>query len=235
MIILIFLFISNLVKCEQMPFGIGESFNYNVFFSGLQAGHGELSVIKLDTVQNLPSYHVRFSTWTTGFTNKIYPINDIIDLWLDTNTLKTLRVDKNIQEGNYKKNSKSFFNHDDGLVIIDGDSISVPKGIISPYSLFYSLRNKIIPELNGTNFKIIDGKKVTELKLIIESQQNVIIPGGNFLCNKVTPVRNDKKKFKNKGELSIWFSEKMPEQIPVKIWIKLNYGSLKMELDNWVN
>ena len=45
--------------------------------------------------------------------------------------------------------------------------------------------------------------QVTELKLIVESQQNVIIPGGNFLCNKVSPVRNDKKEFKNKGEISI--------------------------------
>ena len=121
-----------------MPFGIGESLNYNVYFSGLPAGYGELSVIKIDTVQNLPSYHVRFSTWTTGFTNKIYPIKDQIDIWLDKNTLKTLRVDKNIREGNYKKNSKSFFNHNDELVIVDGDSISAPKGILSPYSLFYS-------------------------------------------------------------------------------------------------
>ena len=41
--------------------------------------------------------------------------------------------------------------------------------------------------------------------------------------------------FKNKGKISIWFSDENPAQIPVKIWLKLKYGALVLELADRIN
>ena len=51
MIILISLFFFNFTQAQSIPFKINETLTYKAFFSGLPAGKGELTVIKLDTIQ----------------------------------------------------------------------------------------------------------------------------------------------------------------------------------------
>ena len=233
--ILIFLFSFSFIVAQSMPFRLHETLTYKAFFSGVPAGLGELTVIKLDTIQDLPTYHVRFKAWTTGFSDKLFSINDKIDIWLDTKSLETIKVEKKIQEGNYKKNSMSLFYHNDELIVVDGDTFSIPRGSQSPYSLFYSLRKESIPDLHDSKLNMVAGGKITQLKFLISSKQKVTVPHGNYVCNRVTPIRTDKKKFKNKGEISIWFSDEKPAQIPVKIWIKLKFGALILELVDHVN
>jgi hypothetical protein len=233
--ILIFLFSFGFIIAQSMPFRVHETLTYKAFFSGVPAGLGELTVIKLDTIQDLPSYHVRFKAWTTGFSDKLFSINDKIDIWLDAKSLETIKVENRIQEGNYKKNSMSLFYHNDELVVIDGDTLSIPQGSQSPYSLLYSLRQESIPDLHDSKLLTVAGGKITQLKFLTSSKQKVTVPYGDFVCNRVTPIRTDKKQFKNKGEISIWFSEEKPAQIPVKIWIKLKFGTLILELVNRIN
>ncbi len=233
--ILFFLFSFCFINAQSTPFRINEILTYKAFFSGIPAGKGELTVIELDTIQNLPAYHVRFKAWTTGFTDKLFSIDDKIDVWLDIKSLETLKVEKRIREGNYKKNSISLFNHDEGWVIVDGDTLPIPAGSQSPYSLFYSLRQKTIPDLHGSLLSTVAGKKTTELKVLAYSHQKITVPFGDYVCNQITPIRTDKKEFKNKGKISIWFSDEKPAQIPVKIWLKLKYGALVLELADRIN
>ena len=54
------------------------------------------------------------------------------------------------------------------------------------------------------------------------------------MCTEVSPVRKDNKKFKNKAELAIMFSNDK-DQYPVKIRIKLKFGYLVLELDQILN
>ena len=230
MIILISLFFLNFAQAQPVPFKINEKLTYKAFFSGVPAGKGELTVIKLDTIQGIPAYHVCFKAWTTGFTDKLFSINDKIDVWLDVKSMNTLKVEKRIQEGDYKKKSTSLFYHDNGYATVDGDTISIPKGSQSPYSLFYSLRKESIPNLNGIILSTLSGKKLTELEFLVSPQKNMSVPFGIYNCNEIMPARTDRKQFKNKGKISIWFSDQKPEQIPVKIWLKLKYGSLVLEL-----
>ena len=68
------------------------------------------------------------------------------------------------------------------------------------------------------------------LKLIVKENQKVIVPAGSFICTEVSPAREDNKKFKNKAELAIMFSNDK-DQYPVKIRIKLKFGYLVLELD----
>ena len=92
--ILFFLFSFCFINAQSAPFKIDEVLTYRAFFSGIPAGKGELTVIELDTIQNSPAYHVRFKAWTTGFTDKLFSIDDKIDVWLDIISLETLKVEK---------------------------------------------------------------------------------------------------------------------------------------------
>ena len=80
----------------------------------------------------------------------------------------------------------------------------------------------------------IQGKRVTPLNILIEEDIEIIVPAGKFVCTKVIPVKSNKKKFKNKSQMSILFSND-DNQYPVKIWLTMKYGSLVLELDSIIN
>ena len=94
-------------------------------------------------------------------------------------------------------------------------------------SVFYlSLDKKIFP--------IIDGKKIENLTFSFVPNQRTNVPFGSFISNKLEPSHTQGKKFKNKGEMSIWFSDNSV-QIPIKILLRLKYGSLELRLKDYTN
>ena len=218
----------------NVPFKVGESLNYKASFSGIDAATGRLEVLGIETINSVSTYHVRFSANTHGFANYLFPIRDVIDLWLDENSLAPIRVKKNISEGKYKKKSVSNLSQSQGFAIVRNDTISMGMGTHSPYSLFYFFRNKNLSKIDGEIFSTIDGKKITPLKMKVTEGINIGVPVGNFNCTEVTPMRIDKKKFKNEATMSIWFSNDK-HRYPVKIWLKMKFGAFVLKLDEITN
>ena len=232
---LIILILSFSYLCgTNVPFKVGESLKYNAAFSGIDAATGRLEVLGIETINNVSTYHVRFSANTHGVANFLFPIRDVIDLWLDKNSLAPIRVKKNISEGKYKKRSESNLSQNQGFAIVRNDTISIEKGTHSPYSLFYFFRNKNLLKIDGKIFSTIEGKKITPLKMKVTEDINIGVPVGDFNCTKVTPIRIDKKEFKNDATMSIWFSNDK-HRYPVKIWLKMKFGAFVLKLDEITN
>ena len=231
----IFLTLSFSFLCgTNVPFKVGESLNYKASFSGIDAATGRLEVLGIETINNVSTYHVRFSANTHGFANFLFPIRDVIDLWLDENSLVPIRVKKNISEGKYEKKSESDLSQNQGFAIVRNDTISMGMGTHSPYSLFYFFRNKNLSKIDGEIFSTIDGKKITPLKMKVTDGIKIRVPIGEFNCTKVTPMRIDEKKFKNEATMSIWFSND-EHRYPVKIWLKMKFGAFVLKLDEITN
>lgn len=218
----------------NIPFKIGESLNYKASFSGIDAATGRLEVLGIETINNVSTYHVRFSANTHGIANFIFPIRDVIDLWLDEKSLAPIRVKKNISEGKYKKKNESNFFQKQGFVIVRNDTISMIKETHSPFSLFYFFRNKNLSKIDGKIFSTIDGKKITTLKIKVTKGITIEVPAGDFNCTEVTPMRIDEKRFKNETTMSIWFSNDK-HRYPVKIWLKMKFGALILKLEEITN
>ena len=218
----------------NVPFKVGESLNYKASFSGIDAATGRLEVLGIETINNVSTYHVRFSANTHGFANYLFPIRDVIDLWLDENSLVPIRVKKNISEGKYEKKSESDLSQNQGFAIVRNDTISMGMGTHSPYSLFYFFRNKNLSKIDGEIFSTIDGKKITPLKMKVTDGIKIRVPIGEFNCIKVTPMRTDKKKFKNEATMSIWFSND-EHRYPVQIWLKMKFEAFVLKLDEITN
>jgi hypothetical protein len=223
----------------NVPFKVGESLNYKASFSGIDAATGRLEVLGIEKINNVSTYHVQFSANTHGFANFLFPIRDVIDLWLDENSLVPIRVKKNISERKYKKKSVSNLFQNQGFAIvrndtISNDTISMGMGTHSPYSLFYFFRNKNLSKIDGEIFTTIEGKKVTPLKMKVTEGINIAVPVGDFNCTEVTPMRIDNKEFKNEATMSIWFSNDK-HRYPVQIWIKMKFGAFVLKLDEITN
>ena len=231
---ILFLFLFSFVSGKDIPFDVGEILNYDASFSNIKAARGSLKVLNKETVNGVKTYHVQFTAYTKGITDYLFPIDDVIDLWLTEDSLIPVRVKTDIHEGKYHKKSRLDLYHDSGYAIAGNDTIPMQSGTHSPYSLFYYFRNQDVSIINGKTIQTIQGKTIMPLKVNIDENIQISVPAGDFLCSRVTPERTDKKQFKNKASMFILFSND-DNRYPVKIWLKLKFGALVLELDEIIN
>ena len=213
---------------------IGEKLKYSAYFGGVPAAEASLEIIGRERLNGTSTYHVRFSARSKGITNYLFPINDKIDLWLAEDSFLTVKESLQIREGNYKKSQEMILNHNKNFVVLDSDTLAIPGNTHSPYGLFYFFRMKDFNQVVLDTLHTTNGKKTTALKVEIEKDVKVDVPAGSFNCTKITPMKLNNKEFKNRSHMSMLFSND-GGRYPVKIWLKMKYGSLVLELDNITN
>ena len=208
---------------------IGEILKYDAYFSNINAAEGSLKVFGIEKVDNIETYHVQFSAKTKGITNRIFPINDVVDLWLNKENFLPHRVKSSIKEGQFRKNETIYFYQKDGYVIKNREKINIEGDIHSPYSLFYYFRNQELGSYKPQKINILKGNKFEAIQIRIKKNINVSVPAGNYNCIKIIPTKIKGEKFKNNAEMEIYFSDDS-NYYPIKIKIKLKFGSLTLKL-----
>ena len=188
-----------------------------------------LEVVNDTVVNNYHQLHIRFKARTTFPVSSIYTINDQVDTWLDSKYLYTKKLTKNIREGNYKNDSYTIIDYDQSIAITNGDTVIIDQFLRDSYSLFYFLRT--IPLIIGEtiDFTAFDGKKITPFQVITKTKETINTMAGTFPCLVVKPFREGTTLLKNKGDMTIWFSDDK-NRLPVQIRIKLKYGSMLLKL-----
>jgi len=213
---------------------VGETLFYKASFRGIHAANASLKIIEKTVIEKDSVYHVQFKARSRSAFDYIFPIDDKIDLWIDEKTFLPIKISEKISEGNFKRSATLIFNRKNNYAIIDNDTFKIKEYTQSPYSLFYFFRKHNIKSFKNKKISLIQNKKTVILKLKIKEDQIVNVPYGNYICTTVLPTREDNKKFKNKAELDIMFSNDI-KKYPVMIRLKLKYGYLKLELDRVIN
>ena len=231
-----YLFFINLtlVFGNSSPVSIGETLLYNASFRGIHAANASLKIIKKVVVGIDSVYHIRFTAKSEGPINYIFPIDDEINLWLDIKTFLPIKIHKKINEGRFKKTTKIHFNRKHNFALINNDTLRIEKNTQSPYSLFYFFRKNSIQDFKNQEISLIQNNKTALLNLTVRENEVVSVPAGEYTCSIISPERKDNKKFKNKAELDVMFSNDL-KKYPVKIRLKLKYGYLVLELDKIIN
>ena len=232
--LLIVFFFSLSLAFSSSRLKIGEKLKYSAYFGGVPAAEASLEIIGKEKLYGTSTYHVRFSARSKGIINYLFPINDKIDLWLTEDSFLTVKESLRIREGNYKKSQEMILNHNKNFLVLDSDTLAIPDNTHSPYALFYFFRMKDFNQVVLDTLHTTNGKKTTALKIEIERDVKVDVPAGSFNCNRITPMKLDDEKFKNKSQMSMLFSND-ENRYPVKIWLTMKYGSLVLELDNITN
>ena len=232
--LLIVFFFSLSLAFSSSNMKIGEKLKYSAYFGGVPAAEASLEIIGKEKLNGTSTYHVRFSARSKGIINYLFPINDKIDLWLTEDSLLTVKESLQIREGNYKKSQEMILNHSKNFVVLNSDTLTIPGNTHSPYALFYFFRIKEFSQVELDTLHTTNGKRITDLKVEIERDVKVNVPAGSFTCTKISPMKLDEKKFRNKSQMSMLFSND-ENRYPVKIWLTMKYGSLVLELNKITN
>ena len=218
----------------SLPINVGETLFYTASFRGIHAAQASLKTIKKTVIGIDSVYHIRFTAKSEGPIDYIFPIDDEINLWLDMKTFLPVKIDEKISEGKFKRATKIHFDRKNNFALINNDTLQIQKNTQSLFSLFYFFRKNSIQEFKNKEISLIQNNKTILLNLIVQENEIVNVPSGKYICSTVSPERKDNKKFKNKAELDIMFSNDL-KKYPVKIRLKLKYGYLVLELDKIIS
>ncbi|MEE8479010.1 MAG: DUF3108 domain-containing protein, partial [Candidatus Neomarinimicrobiota bacterium] len=173
--------------------------------------------------------HVKFQAKTGKFADKIFRVRDQIDIWLNKNDLTTLRINKQINEGKYHRDYYTSIDYNNLIAITNKDTIKINGTVRDPYSLLYYFRTIPLKVGQILDFTTFDQNKLTDFQVIVDGKQTIETPAGKFSCLVVKPFREGKSLLKNEGDMKIWFSDD-ELRLPVKIQIKIKYGSMLLQL-----
>lgn len=228
-ILLLLIFISSISFSQNSPFNIGEQLNYSLHFNFIKMGRGYLLVDEEGTVNDIPAHHVTFYAKTSKFADRIFKVRDKVDIWLDQRDLTTLKVIKQIREGDYNRNFYTLLDYKNSIAITNNDTIPLDGRVRDPYSLLFYLRTIPLEVGQILDFTTFDRKKTTDFQVMVAGKEEVITPAGTYTCKIIKPFREGKSLLKNSGDMMIWFTD--DEQcIPVQIQIKLKFGSMLLQL-----
>ena len=76
--------------CASEKLIVGEKLIYSASFKGIEAAKAKLEVVDTVEINKIKTYHVRFTAKSIGITDYIFPIKDVIDIWLSKNSLETI-------------------------------------------------------------------------------------------------------------------------------------------------
>lgn len=212
------------------PFKVGELLKYSAEWNGIKVGNAELFLSGTELFNNVETYQITFTTRTNGLANTLFPIRDRVDVWIDKKELFTHRIKKDINQSTYKEKIDVSFNYDELKALSNDKSVDIDFKARGPYSMFYFLRTiDLIPE-KIMSFSSYEGKRIVNYNLKMTGTEIVDSGLGKFSCKVIKPFSEGKELFKNKGDMRIWISE-TKERLPIKIQIKIQYGSMTLTLD----
>ena len=79
---------------------------------GIPVGYGWIEVKEFVTLNGRQAIHIEAQGRTNQVLSKIYPIHDVIHSYLDAETLKPLRFEKDQHEGHYRANEVVTFDYE---------------------------------------------------------------------------------------------------------------------------
>ena len=226
---LLFLLFMTLLPGQSLPFSVGEILEYDAEFNLVPVGKAQLSVNGMEMINGRNTYHVSFIARTGWVGDQFFIIWDRVDIWLDEVKLVTHKLRKKIREGGYRKKSETVIDYNNHVAVTGGDTTTITGEVRDPYSMFYYLRTIPLVENKPMVFMAYENKKSTPFNLMVTGKEVIHAPLGSFVCTVVKPFKKDRTLFKNQGDMKIWFSDDK-RRLPVKIQIKLKYGSMTLLL-----
>ncbi|MCD6249046.1 MAG: DUF3108 domain-containing protein [candidate division Zixibacteria bacterium] len=217
---------------ENLAFGVGEKFTFDVKYGFITAGTAEMEVMRLVEYENRPCYQIVTRANSNSFFSSFYKVEDRVESIMDATGLFSWRFEKNLREGNYSSDRQYAFDQRNHKVVYKGDTISIEPFVQDAISMLYFVR--VQPLEVGKAFflhNFIDGKKYN-LEVKVLKKETVTVDAGTFECLVVEPITQSVGVFKHEGRLKVWLTDDRL-RMPVLMKSKVIVGSITVELTDY--
>ncbi|MGQ8337065.1 DUF3108 domain-containing protein [Sunxiuqinia sp. A32] len=227
------IFIFLLFTTFQSNAQIVEELEYNIRFGFIRGGEAILKAN--DTIfQDKQSIHYYMEAKTVGLTEKLFPVYDIYESFVNPENYLPYMAIRNVKEQSYKSYNETYFFHEnDSIYSQKSGGRKVREGLVDILSVFFYMRqNNLLDKLDkGEEFEVPVYHAGDDFMMTVKylGTDKVYTDIGEINCHVVSPRVKKGKVLKRSDGLKLYIS-KDSNKVPLLLEFDLRVGSLKCEL-----
>lgn len=209
---------------STVRFKPGEFLEFSVQYGLVNAGRATMQIHpKIRMRSGIPTYHFITTAQSSKMFSTFFRVNDRVESFMDTLALRTVRFEKHLREGKYRKDLWIIFDQERRVANIDGQrECEVLENVQDVLSSFYYVRTLDLEP--GARFYIPnhDNGKNYPMEVVVHGRERVTVDAGTFDCLVLEPVVLGEALFNQKGSLRVWVTDdeiKMPVLMKSKVLV----------------
>jgi hypothetical protein len=213
-------------------FGPGEKLVFSIQYGLITAGEATLEIQPdIKTRGNRPTYHIVSQAASSRTFSTFFKVRDRVESFMDTTYLHSVRFEKHLREGDYKKDLLLEFDQERNKARIDGKrECDVEPHVQDILSSLYYVRS--VPLEVGTSIYVPnhDNGKNYPLEVRVEGRERVTVDAGTFDCLVIEPILLGEALFKQNGRIKVYVTDDvlhLPVLLKSKVFVGAIAGVLK--------
>ncbi|RLD13604.1 DUF3108 domain-containing protein [candidate division KSB1 bacterium] len=231
-------------SARVLPFHIGERLVFRLRYGFVKAGVAEMKVLGKKTDGGCEVLHIQSTARSIGSFDWFYKVRDVINVYLDPQTLYPIHFEKLLREGRYMADTYVDYFQQDSLAKVtyirykrknkirkkEQYSVKIPPGVFDALSVIYYVRTLPLEPGKPVFVTNHEKKKVYTLKILVYPKETITVKAGTFRCVRIEPLLAGEGIFKHEGKLNIWLTDDTLK-IPVRLTTKVIVGHIAAELE----
>ncbi|MBI4341402.1 MAG: DUF3108 domain-containing protein [Candidatus Omnitrophica bacterium] len=216
---------------------VGERLGFHGRWFGIPVGYGWIEVKGVIEFEGRQAYHIEVQGHSNEVLSAFYPIHDVIESYLDAETLRPLRFEKHQREGRYRADEVVIFNHQTStahytsLLNKSGKQIPLPEQFQDLISAIYWFRSQAVEPNRQLLVNIYSDEKIFETTLLILKPTILELrKRGTFPCLVVEPKARFKGLLVKRGRLWAYLTADA-RRLPLLVQATTPWGVMSAVLD----
>lgn len=227
---ILLLLVCGALWAQDHPFSVGEKLEYTAGFRLLSVGTMTMEITGLDSSGPDTTLMVVSRVRTFPVFNRLYRIDDRVDLWLDYRSLELRRVRRNINEGRYHRRDSARVDIQAGLIYTRKDTLEFEGPVLDPIGAIYYFRSLALELGDRVEITIFDGKRLRTIAVLASEITTIKVPAGELECLLLIPSPlDDRPMTKVDGFLRLWLTNDAA-RIPARVEQQTNFGTMVLKL-----
>ncbi len=219
---------------SHRAFRPGEELVFSVQYGLVTAGTAVMKVSpEIRIREGRPTYEIITTARSNRMFSTFFAVNDRVVSYMDTLHLHSVRFQKHLREGNYRKDLWIVFDQENHLAMINGEkTCEVEPHVQDILSSLYYVRTLDLEVGRSVYVPNHDNGRNYPLEIKVERCERVEVDAGAFDCLVLEPVLMGEAIFKQKGRLKVWVTNDR-YKMPVLMKSKVLVGSIATVLTSY--
>ena len=221
----------------------GEDLTFKIRYGFIKAGIAHMRIKGLSHRFGKPLLHIQTTAKNIPAFGWIYTVDDVVNAYVDPQTLVPWYYEKRLREGTYKADLRVHYQHEDSTARVEfirykkdmtvrkqkNYPVKIPANVFDVLSAFYYIRTQPLEVGKSLLLNSHSQKKVYNLKVKVHRREILKVGAGTFHTIVVEPLLKGEGVFKQKGRLLIWLTDDALK-IPVQMTSAVAIGHITSEL-----
>jgi hypothetical protein len=216
---------------------VGERLAFHGRWFAIPVGYGWIEVKEMAVIEGRPAYHIEVQGHTNDVLSTFYPIHDTIHSYLDAETLKPLRFEKDQREGRYRAHEVVTFDHGRrvatyrSLLNQSTKEVPLPESFEDLISALFWFRSQPLQPGRPLSLHVYTDEKIYDLQVdILPLITLELLKRGTFSCFVVEPKTAFKGLLVKRGRIWAYITAD-ERRLPLLVKVTTPWGPMSAVLD----